>query len=194
MSYDLSDVDLNSPRFRAEFPDGKVPIKHLPTRFYRERYDNDGASHECDGREFVEYLWDLHHQLALLDAYDCDALVELAHEFDHWWGRVAGEGSAFPALRRRKLARIVSDVMTHGLSLRQTARFLGISNGDCVSALLSSCSARTPEMVERIMRADEIVLDCPWEKPTKIARDLGWQRDARIPRKLAEIRCNEVTS
>ncbi len=141
---DLLDVDLDCPNFRAEFPLGVVPIRHVP---HPKLGMGDG---------FLAWAENL---LAVHDAllpYDVDALSALrdeirGFEIENGYGNVAAFNRS-QSERREMIAR----VMRSGLTLRQIARYLDWSERDLIGALTQE--TRRNE-AERICDADELIVE-----------------------------------
>ena len=190
MNDHLSDVDLTNPRFLAEFPDGKVPIKALPSRFYREWTDNPTA----DDVDLLDFLFDLHEELEAVEDYDTECLSELTVRFMEAYDRSRTQGAcAARNEARADCQEAVSLILGQGLSLRQTARFLGLSDSEMVDVVLcSGYRPRTADDVESILIADEVFLDCPETSIYTLSRELGWPGTGKRARKIRDLRLPPV--
>jgi hypothetical protein len=141
---DLSDVDLNHPNFRKHFPDGKVPIRHVPM-------PRAGLGDGFDAWATNVLTTFEHAQLLDVDL--------LAHTRDQLLMHEPRSGDA--AVADIKAARMeqkvyVARLIEGGMTLRQIARYLGWTDRRLVEAVTSAEFMRDGrDRVESVLLCDE---------------------------------------
>lgn len=141
---DLSDVDLTSPAFLAAFPDGKVPIRHVP---------QPRCGHGDGFFAWAENVLAIHDACA---GYDVDEL-SAARERIVNYQLVGGSGDVTLvkwSLQHRKAE--IATLMQARLTLRQIARYLSWSLPELVVAITSETQRAS---AISIVDADEAVME-----------------------------------
>lgn len=198
---DLSDVDLNRPKFRAAFPDGKVPIRQLPMRIYQEltapasTRAGEGqhltlCANHTDELDVLDALFALHEKLDALEDFDVDNLMRLCEEYvDHETG--GGDQNVAAYMQSvRDLGVIVREMCAEGLTLRQVARLVARTDEEVVRAAFGADHKRSPERVEQILRFDERVAEGldPKRSMRSYALEFGFQPNLIQVRSIMSLR------
>lgn len=200
--WDLSDVDLDHPNFRAAFPDGKVPIRYLPERLFAEDTSasrtRDGQSwrwtscaNHTDHRSVLDVLIDMHEQLEALDDLNVNRICELADVIDLTQRSSAGRGTIAQMHERvAEIAGHVAELAHEGMTLRQIARLLHRTDAEVIDAAFgfSRRGPRSPETVARIMAADEHVHAEPKVSANALAKRYELPANLKLAGKVKSLR------
>lgn len=157
---DLSGVDLDAPRFRQAFPEGRVPVRQMP---YQDWFHGDLVA-------WASVVLARHDAL-------CDMPVEAIERHAAKLRLAARSDARFrtPTHRLQELRRQTAQLVNLGLSLRAIARYTGFPLELVVGWWMTGANAFEERQAERIADAQDLLAAGDLSQ-SEIARRCGISR------------------
>lgn len=177
--WEKSDAALTD-KFRAEFPDGKVPVRYVPKMGTRTSDPYEWASNLLTAYDTAKD--------AVRSVDDCARLREeyratYGHHYDHY-------GTVEPMERLQARNRSVRSLIYQGLTIRQVARYLG-ATPEQIGRMIFTRTPKEEPFPTHLLDVDEHVKEWMQQGKPKPLVDLARELDVNPRRVRALVRLRE---